>query len=346
MSAPRVRVYGYRYAESSFGQVTRGICRALACMGELAGLYALDDEDGAEGAEAPIGLCLGPPSNLIEAHRSGAHRSHWLLLAPNGDSIPQGVIDTLTCPSAILPCGLLTGGLLAPSSWAAEVLHRAMPGRPVIFCPHGVTASVHRPLLPLRRAARASYEGDRFSVLHMTSTETERKGTRLLLRAWREALAELPRDATLRIVMNPAHTGKVVRWCSEHELPIGSVEVLPGLAYTQAEIASAYSSSHVVCQPSRGEGFGLVPLEALACGVPVIATLAAGHSEALHGGMPGLVVVPHGPSEAMSDFAGSRAPSVEWQDIRHALLLASRTGPGLADAAGGNSKRSGGGLAW
>lgn len=47
------------------------------------------------------------------------------------------------------------------------------------------------------------------------------------------------------------------------------------------ELAICYSGSEVVVYPSFYEGFGLPPLEALACGVPVITTLSSSLPEAV-----------------------------------------------------------------
>jgi glycosyltransferase involved in cell wall biosynthesis len=49
--------------------------------------------------------------------------------------------------------------------------------------------------------------------------------------------------------------------------------------------------------PSRGEGFGFVFLEAMACGVPVIASKLDGGREAVLHGELGLLVDPTNPAE-------------------------------------------------
>jgi glycosyltransferase involved in cell wall biosynthesis len=49
--------------------------------------------------------------------------------------------------------------------------------------------------------------------------------------------------------------------------------------------------------PSRGEGFGFVFLEALACGVPVIGSRHDGGREALRDGELGLLIDPSNPAE-------------------------------------------------
>ena len=49
--------------------------------------------------------------------------------------------------------------------------------------------------------------------------------------------------------------------------------------------------------PSRGEGFGFVFLEAVACGVPVIASCLDGGREAVRKGELGRLVDPTNPAE-------------------------------------------------
>lgn len=66
---------------------------------------------------------------------------------------------------------------------------------------------------------------------------------------------------------------------------IGNVanEELPGL----------YQAADVFVMPSTGEGFGIVYLEALACGTPVIAGDRDGAHDPLHDGMLGMLVNEH-----------------------------------------------------
>jgi len=307
--SPRVRLYGYGSSESSFTQVTRGMTDALASVSELDGVYPMDveeDEEHSRGGVAPVSLNIGDPNGLLRAHRSGCHKSHWLLLAPNSETLPYGFMDGLLKPSTVLPRGMLTGGLLAPSAWAASVLRRYVPdSMPVVVAPHGVTPRVHKTFGDLREGMRDLYDlHERFDVLHMTSSETERKGTK----------------AQLFVVMNPQHVSKIRWWCSDLGLSEADVTTEPGLMHSQADIALLYGSMHAVCQPSRGEGFGMVPLEALACGVPVIATACTGHSEYLGTGQPGATIVRHGTTAPMDDFPGSMAPLVTAEAIESALI--------------------------
>lgn len=69
------------------------------------------------------------------------------------------------------------------------------------------------------------------------------------------------------------------------------VHFLSGLSY--AEIAACYGACEVFALPSRGEGFGLVYLEAMACGKPVVGGAHGGAPEIIQDGVTGYLV-PHG----------------------------------------------------
>jgi glycosyltransferase involved in cell wall biosynthesis len=72
--------------------------------------------------------------------------------------------------------------------------------------------------------------------------------------------------------------------------------VFTGL-FPEEEKADLYNLADVYVMPSRGEGFGFVFLEALACGVPVIASRLDGGREAVLGGQLGQLVDPTNPVE-------------------------------------------------
>jgi glycosyltransferase involved in cell wall biosynthesis len=60
----------------------------------------------------------------------------------------------------------------------------------------------------------------------------------------------------------------------------------------EEEKAALYRLADAYVMPSRGEGFGFVLLEAMACGVPTIASTLDGGREALRDGMLGELVDP------------------------------------------------------
>lgn len=65
----------------------------------------------------------------------------------------------------------------------------------------------------------------------------------------------------------------------------GRIEILAGHLSAQEEV-DLYGAAHCYLQPSRGEGFGLQPLQAIAQGCPTILTDAHGHASFAHLGMP------------------------------------------------------------
>ncbi|MDH6630492.1 D-inositol-3-phosphate glycosyltransferase [Streptomyces sp. LBL] len=66
-------------------------------------------------------------------------------------------------------------------------------------------------------------------------------------------------------------------------------------AVPQRELADWYRAADVLVVPSRSESFGLVALEAQACGTPVLAAAVGGLSTAVRDGVTGMLVQGHDP---------------------------------------------------
>jgi glycosyltransferase involved in cell wall biosynthesis len=80
---------------------------------------------------------------------------------------------------------------------------------------------------------------------------------------------------------------------------------------SEADKRDLYNLADVYVMPSRGEGFGFVLLEAMACGVPVIASCLDGGREALRGGALGQLVDPTSNAEiraAVEEVLDADAP--------------------------------------
>jgi glycosyltransferase involved in cell wall biosynthesis len=80
------------------------------------------------------------------------------------------------------------------------------------------------------------------------------------------------------------------------ELGVASRVVFTGL-FADEEKQDLYNLADTYVMPSRGEGFGFVFLEAMACGIPAIASKLDGGREALLDGKLGLLVDPTNPAE-------------------------------------------------
>jgi glycosyltransferase involved in cell wall biosynthesis len=101
-----------------------------------------------------------------------------------------------------------------------------------------------------------------------------------------------------------------------HALGLAGHVVFTGYV-AEEEKAALYRLADVYIMASRGEGFGFVILEALATGIPTIASTLDGGREALRDGMLGQLVDPAKPEEIKSA-------------IRHALKMDKEVPPGLA----------------
>jgi glycosyltransferase involved in cell wall biosynthesis len=79
----------------------------------------------------------------------------------------------------------------------------------------------------------------------------------------------------------------------------------------ESEKADHYRLADAYVMPGRGEGFGIVYLEALACGVPVVASEVDGSREAVREGALGILVDPRVMLRTSS--AGSSRP---WNGLK------------------------------
>jgi glycosyltransferase involved in cell wall biosynthesis len=70
-----------------------------------------------------------------------------------------------------------------------------------------------------------------------------------------------------------------------------------------AEKAAHYNLADVYAMPSRGEGFGIVLIEAAACGLPIVGSAVDGSREALLNGTLGRLVDPAKPDEIFDAIA-------------------------------------------
>ena len=81
---------------------------------------------------------------------------------------------------------------------------------------------------------------------------------------------------------------------------------------SDAELVALYRSASCLIFPSRGEGFGLPPLEAMACGTPVVAAAAGSLPEVLGDAAP--LVDPDDPAALAAVIAGVLADPEPWRE--------------------------------
>ena len=126
------------------------------------------------------------------------------------------------------------------------------------------------------------------------------KGPELLIRATSEMIKHSP-QLRPKLVVNiiggasGANTAEVER-LKELVVWLGISDVVQfAPPVPRADLPQWYRAADLVCVPSYSESFGLVALEAQACGTPVVATAVGGLRTAVADGISGVLVDGHDP---------------------------------------------------
>ena len=155
--------------------------------------------------------------------------------------------------------------------------------------PPGVDLDRFRPgdRLETRRHLGLSDDGFVAVVARRLDRDVQRMGLDTLLAAWRQVVEAVP-DATLLVIGDGSARGDLQDRALELKIS-GSVRFQGKV--DDADLVSAYQAADVSVVPSMAlEGFGLVTLESLACGTPVVVTDCGGLPEAVVGLDTSLIV--------------------------------------------------------
>jgi len=173
--------------------------------------------------------------------------------------------------------------------------------RHIRLVPPGVDHRVFSPRSREQTLARLHLSGVR--LLLFVGRLQPHKGPDVAVRALAEALARDPagtEDVMLAIVGGPSGTGHGAEVARLMDLAgaLGVEErVMLFPPQPQIRLADFYAAAEGVLVPSRSESFGLVALEAQACGVPVIAAAVGGLRYVVDDGVTGYLVEGHDPAD-------------------------------------------------
>jgi glycosyltransferase involved in cell wall biosynthesis len=146
----------------------------------------------------------------------------------------------------------------------------------------------------------------RSSLVLAVGRLTAQKGFKTLLEVFREVRGGLA-NARLRIV----GAGPDERALMEHICTLGLMDAVDLHPFVDASaLRSHYQDAAVVAVPSVYEPFGLVAIEAMACGVPVVGFATGGLREIVTDGVNGVLVPPHdrtGFANALATLLADRA---------------------------------------
>ena len=154
---------------------------------------------------------------------------------------------------------------------------------------------------------------------------------------------EIARDLTVVIVGGPSGTGL--------DRPTALIELAASLGISHAvrflppqtgsALADVYRAADLVAVPSYNESFGLVALEAQACGTPVVAAAVGGLVTAVRDDISGVLVDGHDPDDWARALGGllaapGRRATLASGAVAHASEFSwSRTASGLLAVYGG-----------
>jgi glycosyltransferase involved in cell wall biosynthesis len=168
------------------------------------------------------------------------------------------------CESTHVPQSIVreinqTSLLYVPCRQNVEVFRDYGVRVPIRVLHHGV----HADAFPYLERERSGAEPFTFGTMGVIQP---RKGVDVLVRAFRD---EFRPDEPVRLLLK--HTGAALRYDLGNDLDDPRIVLLTSYR-TQAELLEILREMDVFVLPSRGEGFGLTALEAMATGLPLIAT--------------------------------------------------------------------------
>jgi len=174
----------------------------------------------------------------------------------------------------------------SPSTADSLVGELGLPAHAVEVIPCGVDTGLFRPLGLPKLGSSTLFVG----------RLDGRKGFLHLIEAWLR-VARLRPEARLYVIGDGPHRARAEALL--RDAGAGASVVFLGRT-GQDELAAWYNRVDCVAVPSVFEGFGLVALEALACGTPVVATDSEGLRDVLDPQTDGSLV-PYGDTEALTD---------------------------------------------
>jgi GT2 family glycosyltransferase len=210
-----------------------------------------------------VGFCQADVFPQIQ----GRPRVGWTMLEVTG--LPQEWVDGCNGMDEVW----------VPASFNVETFRNSGVRVPIRVMPLGVDVDYFNPGITGFRPT------NRFTFLSVFEWG-ERKGADLLLRAFAEEFKESEDVLLLLAVYNRDPGVDVHEQVARLGLPASApIVIMLNPEFADHQMGALYRSADCFVLPSRGEGWGMPVLEAMACGLPVISTDWSGPADFLHPGV-------------------------------------------------------------
>lgn len=189
-------------------------------------------------------------------------------------------LEEYTRPKAIARSA---GLIIASTREAQRVKERYDPRCPIVDIPNPIDLSMWFP--ESRQDARQAlgwHPSERIAIYH-GRIDIFRKGLDVLLSAWKDVLDSMPRTPVRLVVIGDGPDRDDFR-NQAGRFGSATLSWIPNYILDRPAMRRMLSAADIGVTASRHEGFPVAPLEAMACGLPVVATDAPGIPEILSGG--------------------------------------------------------------